>query len=179
MILKKNLCISILALLCIFTLITKGNAYQETFMTIESKDYMSVSAVSLINLYDQNEINADDMFLDKRIHVFGFIKDIGKDITGTMYITLMGGTKGYSIKDSSSFRAVQCFFEAEHLDFLKTLKKGEPLEVIGNCAGLMMNVLIKDCQPGHWLADKVKAEKEETAKKKPATQKRAKTKRKK
>ena len=127
-----------------------------------------------MNLYDQNEINADDMFLDKRIHVFGFIKDIGKDITGNMYVTLMGGTEGYSTKDSFSFKAVQCFFKAEHLDFLKTLKKGEPLEVIGNCEGLMINVLVKDCQPGHWFANKLKAQKEEAAKKKSATQKRKK-----
>lgn len=143
---------------------SKSEAYEETHINIESKDYLSVSAVSLINLYDQNEINADDMFLNKKIHVFGFVKDIGKDVIGNMYITLMGGTQGYSKKDENSFRTVQCFFEAEHLVFLKNVRKKEPFEVIGNCAGLMMNVLIKECEPGHWLADSIKAQKE-TAKK--------------
>lgn len=160
---KKFLC-----LIALFILSAQSEAYQETHINIESKDYLSVSAVSLINLYDQNEINADDMFLNKKIHVFGFVKDIGKDIAGNMYITLMGGTQGYSRQDENSFRTVQCFFEAEHLAFLKNVRKKEPLEVIGSCSGLMMNVIIKDCQPGHWLADRVKAEKEAARNTQPA-----------
>lgn len=146
-----------LAFLGILLQITQVEAYQETLIEIEGEKYLSISAISLINLYDQNEINADDMFLKKKIHVFGFIKDIGKDFSGNMYVTLIGGYEG--LREPDSFRTVQCFFESEQLNYLKSLKKREPLEIIGTCTGLMMNVLIKDCQPGHWLKEKVAAEK--------------------
>ena len=97
---------------------------------------LTVSAVRLYADYDSNEVAADQKYKGKTLLVSGTVNDIGKDIMGTMYVTLVGhGVIGQ----------VQCFFAKSHAGELAGLSKGMSVSVKGRCDGKMMNVMMKGC----------------------------------
>jgi formylglycine-generating enzyme required for sulfatase activity len=97
-----------------------------------------VSVAELVDGYSKNEIAADEKYKGKVIEVSGVIGSIGKDITNSMFVIL--GTGG-----NFSFRYVQCFFADSEEGKLARLSKGQLVTIKGECAGLMMNVLVKGC----------------------------------
>jgi hypothetical protein len=97
-----------------------------------------LNARELVMAYDQNEVAADRSYKGKTIVVEGSVDRVGKDILDTMYVSLSG--------PENSFRSVQCLFEDEHEAQLSNLHPGQRVQVVGRCDGLMMNVLVKDCQ---------------------------------
>lgn len=102
---------------------------------IEKRKDQTISASNLVAAYDANEVNADDNFKGKKFYVIGYIDDIGKDILDDIYVTLQAG---------DSFRTVQCYIDDK--DEVKQLRKGQLITVIGECNGLMINVLMKNCK---------------------------------
>ena len=64
----------------------------------------------------------------------GIVSDIKKDITDDIYVTLKG---------DEMFRQVQCYFNDNAT--AGKLQKGMKVTFKGKCDGLMMNVLMKDC----------------------------------
>jgi len=97
-----------------------------------------LSASKLSSDYQDNEIAADEKYKHKIILVTGYIDDIGKDITDSIYVTLSDG-KEYS------FSGVQCFFSDSQTSAAAKLKKGQKVSIKGKCDGLMMNVLLRGC----------------------------------
>ena len=99
---------------------------------------MSVYAWTLVDDYKNNEVAADEKYKGKTLKVNGFIGDIKKDITDTMYVILQSGGE-------CELRNVQCFFADSEKEKLTQLSKGQVITVEGRCDGLMMNVLLRDC----------------------------------
>lgn len=125
-------------------------AKAEKVAELEARKKNTVTAENLVQHYVNNEVRADGIFKDKTFYVEGVIADIGKDIMNNIYVTLDG--------PSGDFRKVQCFFN--DADMAAQLEKGYTVAFEGRCSGLMMNVLMKDCQlvKGTWaLEEEIKA----------------------
>jgi hypothetical protein len=60
----------------------------------------------------------------------------GKDLLGSMYVTLSGADK-YGIT------SVQCMFDDEFKSRLVSLRRGQRVTIIGICDGKLGNVLLK------------------------------------
>jgi hypothetical protein len=104
----------------------------------DTSSELHVSAMALVDDYKNNEVAADEKYKGKTLKVNGFIGDIKKDITDTMYVILQSGGE-YELRN------VQCFFADSEKEKLTQLSKGQVITVEGRCDGLMMNVLLRDC----------------------------------
>lgn len=98
---------------------------------------VTVSAKQLYEDYKANEVSADEKYKDKTIVVSGTVRNIGKDIVGTMYVTLEG---------DDVIGSVQCMFDDEYKGQLSQLQKGQHVTIQGTGGGYLMNALIKDSQ---------------------------------
>jgi hypothetical protein len=98
---------------------------------------LTVAANTIIQDYQDNEIAADQKYKDKRVRVTGIVDQVGKDIMGDMYVTV--------VAKSSDFHVVQCYFAKPDQTELAALKKRARIIVVGTCGGLMMNVLLNNC----------------------------------
>ncbi|MFA8450332.1 MAG: hypothetical protein ACEPOW_06540 [Bacteroidales bacterium] len=105
------------------------------------KKYSSINttAIQIIKEYSENEVAADLKFKGKRISISGTIGNLSRDILNNVYICLKGRDK--------DFRSVQCYIADAEL--VSRLKKGETVTVVGTCEGMMMNILIKNCDLVH------------------------------
>lgn len=95
----------------------------------------TINAADLTSFYEQNEVKADNELKGKTFYVKGVINDVGKDIMGKIYVTL----KGHEM-----FNQVQCYFD--NADAAAKLNKGATVTFKGTCNGLMINVLMKECE---------------------------------
>jgi hypothetical protein len=95
----------------------------------------TITAKQLIAEYEANEVSADNTFKGKTFYVAGTVVDIKKDILGKIYVILDG---------ENIIRRVQCYFE--DAETAGKMSKGMNVTFKGKCSGLMMNVLMKDCQ---------------------------------
>ncbi|RZL46358.1 MAG: hypothetical protein EOP00_15235 [Pedobacter sp.] len=102
---------------------------------VEERKRITFTPTYLVSEYTQNEINADNNFKGKYFYVVGYIDHIGKDIMDDSYVTLKSG---------DVIRTVQCFIDDQ--DILANLRKNQKVTIYGQCDGLMMNVIMKDCQ---------------------------------
>jgi len=102
---------------------------------IENRKSNTISARDLVSSYAANEVRADENFKGKRFFVTGKVTDIKKDLFGEIYVTLEG---------SEMFREVQCYFDDSKT--ASKLNKGMRVTFHGECDGLIMNVLMKDCK---------------------------------
>jgi len=96
---------------------------------------IEVSPAALVRQYDENEIKADNDYEGKVLRVTGPVSDIGKDLMGSIFVTLDGG---------HPVREVQVLFDDSHADKIANLSKGDRITIRGTCEGLMMNVQIHD-----------------------------------
>jgi len=99
------------------------------------KKTYTYSAKQLMAEYMGNEVRADENFKGKVFWVTGTVKDIGKDILNKPYITL---------NSTDLIRSVQCYIDDKQA--LSSLEKGAQVTIKGTCKGLMVNVLMKDCE---------------------------------
>lgn len=98
-----------------------------------------VDIKTLLGEYKDNEVRADAQFKGKRIQVTGKVGDIKKDILDKIFVTV-GTGKQFEIPE------VQCYFDDAHASKAATLSKGQTVTVKGTVKGLMMNVLVEDCE---------------------------------
>ena len=117
-------------------------AKAEKLKKIEEGRSVTVKASDLVALCVKNEINADNQLKAKKLYVEVAIGDIGKDILDNIYVTLESG---------DAIRTVQCYIEDK--DLVARLQKGQRITFFGKCDGLMMNVLMKDCEVVPNLSD--------------------------
>jgi hypothetical protein len=103
--------------------------------TIKEREGQTISAPNLAASYEANEVQADNNFKGKTFFVEGVVTDIKKDIVDDIYVILEG---------DQMFRDVQCFFN--DAETASKLRKGMKVTFKGTCDGLMMNVLMKNCE---------------------------------
>jgi hypothetical protein len=109
----------------------------ELLAEIEERKQQTTSASDIVNVYAENEVKADNYYKDKTFYVEGTVEKIGKDITDDVYITLKSG---------NIIRSVQCMLNENAAKSAAELNKGDFVTIKGTCSGLMMNVLMKDCE---------------------------------
>ncbi len=94
---------------------------------------IAISASSLYQAYDENEVAADDKYQGKNLLISGTIKDIGLDFLDKPYITLRTGDYG----------VIQCYFEEK--SNVKNFRKGEKVQLIGVCSSKTLgNILVQN-----------------------------------
>jgi hypothetical protein len=94
---------------------------------------------TLLSEYSDNEVRADSNFKDQVIQTSGVVDDVKKDIMDSVYVTI-GTGRQYEIPQ------VQCFVSDEQVKKAASLSKGTRIGVRGRVQGLMMNVLVHDCE---------------------------------
>jgi hypothetical protein len=94
---------------------------------------------ALLGEYKDNEVRADMRYKGKVVTVAGTVTDVKRDLLGKMFVTI-GTGQMFEIPE------VQCFFEDEHARQAARLSKGDRATVRGTVQGLMMNVLVEDCE---------------------------------
>jgi tRNA_anti-like len=93
----------------------------------------------LLGEYKDNEVRADARFKGNMVQVTGIVGDVKKDILNSTYVTV--GTGAFL-----EFPTVQCFVKDSMIGRAASLSKGDHVTVRGRVSGLMMNVLVKDCE---------------------------------
>jgi len=99
----------------------------------------TVELRTLLAEYADNEVRADSNFKDHVIQTSGVVDDVKKDIMNSVYITV-GTGRQFEIPQ------VQCFVADEHVNKAASLSRGSRVQVRGRVQGLMMNVLVQDCE---------------------------------
>ena len=94
-------------------------------------------APTLLAVYAENEVRADQMLKGKSLFVKGTVKSIGRDILGTAYLTLDAGKQ---------FVFVQCYFGKSSEDRVAKLNPGDVVVIMGECNGKLSNVFVKKCE---------------------------------
>lgn len=101
---------------------------------------IELSAHDLWVAYDENEVNADNLYKKKAVCVTGTVFEIGKDLlTDTPFIALKA-------EDDLGIYSVQCFFQdsSEH-GKVASVKDGDKVTITGKCTGKSINVMLRDC----------------------------------
>lgn len=96
-----------------------------------------VSATSLTEEYNKNEVNADKIYEGKFIGISGKISSIGKDVFDNPYIMFGDGVF-----------AIQCYFERESdIEKLSELEIGDQVTIAGICeGGSILYINMADCR---------------------------------
>jgi hypothetical protein len=92
----------------------------------------------LLAQYKDNEVRADAIYKGKQVRFAGLVNDVKKDITDSIYVTVGTG-------EWLQIPEVQCFFADSKARQAAQLSKGQHVRVRGIVKGLMMNVLVQDC----------------------------------
>ncbi|WP_437947031.1 hypothetical protein WME98_40365 [Sorangium sp. So ce296] len=100
---------------------------------------IDVDVKKLLGEYHDNEVRADSAFKGKLVQTSGVVGDVKKDITGSVYVTVGTGAM-------LEIPVVQCFIADGEAGAAAALSKGQKVTVRGRVGGLMMNVLVRDCE---------------------------------
>jgi hypothetical protein len=102
-------------------------------------DAKQVEIHKLLAEYTDNEVRADAAFKGKLIQTTGVVDDVKRDVLNTVYV-VVGTGKKYEM------RQVQCFVDEDNANTVASLTKGRRVTIRGRVKGLMMNVLVEDCE---------------------------------
>lgn len=107
--------------------------------------YEEIDAPRLVRWYERNEISSDEDFKGRKLAVEGYVESVGRDIIGQPYAILGPDPRlRFFGTGDPTFRRVQCFFKDAREAAL--LYESEKVVIGGVCSGLMMNVLVRDCE---------------------------------
>jgi len=129
---------------CFYPYITSKPDYIEYIKQVYPKSKyipkweIEISARALYAAYNANEVAADNQYKSKLIAVTGTIDNIGKDILGDPYISLIAG---------EYLQRVNCYFSEKDNNVIAQLKKNQKITIVGKCGGFsLMSVVIKNCE---------------------------------
>ena len=111
----------------------------EKKQTVETpaESSIKISAIQLQREYEANQVAADQKYKGKILEISGTVKDIGKDILDTPYV---------SFKTDGLLFTVQCMFSKSDTDGLVSLKQGQSIVLQGKGDGSLVNVIVRNCQ---------------------------------
>ena len=100
----------------------------------------TVQIKEILSAYKGNELRADGQYKDQVVEIQGGkVDDVKKDILDSPYITIGTGA-------AFEIPQIQCMLESNQASKAANLNKGEKITVRGQVSGLMMNVLVRDCE---------------------------------
>jgi hypothetical protein len=94
---------------------------------------------TLLAEYRDNEVRADANYKSQVIQTTGLVDVVKKDIMDSIYVTVGTGAQ-------LEIPQVQCLFDDVHAQKAASLSKGARVTVRGRVDGLMMNVIVRDCE---------------------------------
>jgi tRNA_anti-like len=116
------------------------NADDSILMPVKPKavpsDTIKISAVNLVADYVANEVKADYNYKGKLLEVSGVVQDIKKGMADDIFVILNGHRQ---------LRAVQCYLYNNSEEVARNLSQGMKVTFVGECEGLMANVVLKNC----------------------------------
>ena len=92
---------------------------------------VTISATGLMSAYENNEKEADSLYLGKILEVAGVISSVD---TAAKVVTM---------ETESMMGTVSCEFPADAATMLSGLAKGNSIIIKGECAGFLMDVVMK------------------------------------
>ncbi|WP_076606326.1 OB-fold protein [Cystobacter fuscus] len=99
----------------------------------------TVEIRTLLGEYRDNELRADGAFKGHVIQTTGTVTDIRKDMLNDAYLVLSDGAAFEAVR-------VQCALGKAQAAKAASLSKGARVTIRGRVAGLMMDVLVRDCE---------------------------------
>jgi tRNA_anti-like len=97
-----------------------------------------LSAEQIYAAYSANEVSADQVFKGKVVEFGGVVREIGKDILATPYLSFEVG--------SDTIGSVQAMFPRADESRLASISKGQRVTLQCTCAGkIVINVILRDC----------------------------------
>ena len=115
------------------------NVVEDTKKEEPAFDYEFSDVVDLIQEYKDNEVAADEKYKGKTVKVTGLVKDIGKDIFDSSYITINDG------KDIT-WDYAQCYFKnKDEIAKVSNLQKGDTVTLIGKVGSYSLSLTINKC----------------------------------
>jgi hypothetical protein len=100
---------------------------------------LKVALTTLLSEYHDNEVRADSSYKGRWIETSGVVGDVKKDIMDDIYVIVGTGNR-------FEIPTIQCFMGKAGASSVAALSKGDKITVRGRVEGLMMNVLVKECQ---------------------------------
>ncbi len=98
-----------------------------------------VNPGDLLDAYEANQANADELYKDQNIRLTGEIYEVGKDYSGKVYVMFQG-------YNPNGITTVQCYFsDSAEIEKTSALAKGDTITVVGVCGGIFANVFLNDC----------------------------------
>ncbi|QRN97412.1 hypothetical protein JRI60_52205 [Archangium violaceum] len=99
----------------------------------------SVDIRTLLSEYRDNEVRADANYKGRIIETTGIVDDVKRDIVDQIYVTVGTGRQ-------IEIPVVQCLFDDAHVQKAASLSKGARVTVRGRVDGLLMNVVVRECE---------------------------------
>ena len=98
-----------------------------------------VEATSLYQVYERNAVEGDQRYKGQWLHVLGTVRDIGKDILDTPYVT-------FDVADENALSTVQAMFtRGRDENLLAGFSKGQRLAVVCMGDGKLVTIILRDC----------------------------------
>jgi hypothetical protein len=94
---------------------------------------------TLLGEYRDNKLRADSTFKGHFIQTTGTVTDIRKDMLNDAYLVLSDGATFEAVR-------VRCALGKAQAAKAASLSKGARVTIRGRVAGLMMDVLVRDCE---------------------------------
>lgn len=111
------------------------------------EEVINVTAIDLINAFEENEVSANLTYKGKALVVSGIVSDIGVTaefgwVGGDTYILFSS-----SGTDSYSLGTVQCYFtNKDEIAKVANVAKGQQIYIKGTCTGInVFNVALTNC----------------------------------
>ncbi|QQS51212.1 MAG: hypothetical protein IPM71_00365 [Bacteroidota bacterium] len=131
----KRIILIVLVLGVLGALITYAFVFRKSATNVNSaKAELEISSDSLLFYFEQDEVRANTLYLDKVIKVSGTIAEISSTETGVSIY----------LKNPDTMSGVLCgFSETPH--GLEALKVGDMVSIKGICRGYLMDVNLNKC----------------------------------
>jgi hypothetical protein len=135
---KRNIIIAVSLLAVIVGAISLAYVFRGTDASVKKlkADYQ-LSPGELFSSFDEDEAAANEKFVGKIIEVEGIVAEIEKNPDGSISVL-------FECNDSP-FGCVRCNFDPALEQTLEKLTTGSTHTIKGNCAGMLMDVILDKC----------------------------------
>ncbi|MCY1075183.1 OB-fold protein [Archangium lansingense] len=127
---------------CISSLSNGGNRGSASATRTSARSTQPATPVdirTLLGEYSGNEVRADANYKGRIIQTTGIVRDVKRDIVDSIYVTLGTGQQ-------LEIPVVQCLFDEVHAKKAASLSSGARVTVRGRVDGLLMNVVVRECE---------------------------------
>lgn len=109
--------------------------FRKSAVSVESKKAdVEIDAGSLVHAFENNESEANELYLGKIVSVKGKVESISEDEVGiSVYL-----------KNDDDIAGIICSFDKSAKD-ISTIRRGDMVQIKGICTGYLMDVVLNKC----------------------------------